>query len=473
MLRSLGICLFARAPRAPTLGGALALMLCASLFLTSGLCAEPPETSESGSGWTAWREGVKSQWGGELKLRGAWGWPDSNSIFKAVNLEPLFDGAAELRIKDERQWTSWLSSDVHYQATLLGGDTRRRAAKLGWTGPDLFDSGTPVPHSDRRRLMNLTWPIADNESLLLTNRFDRLALTVVGDGAILRLGRQGLTWGDGNQFNVYDFFNPYKPTDIEHSYKIGDDMAYLKSTLDELGTIEFVYDVRRNPDTHEIDYDQATLAAKWRFQIDGVDVDLVGASHFGDKIVGLGLGKNPRLDLPQEIRLETQGLLWHMNATWTFLDDRVRSMDGYFSLVANLGYEWLWWNRPFKGYVEFFYNGLCNNHYEAQLQDPLIVERLDRGDLFTLGQMYVSSTIESEVVPGVRALLSLLNSIEDPSGMFQPRVTWSPDPHVEVLLGSNISYGAKTTEFGGYKLRATTLYAQRPDSVYCWLRYKF
>lgn len=475
----------------------LACVLLASLLVAPGLRAENATSvtnannaaianqatsgEAEGEGWSLWRDGVKnSEWGGHLKLKGAWGWPDSNSVFKAVNLNPLFDGSAELRLKDKNKWTSWLYTDVQNQLILLGGESRRRMKRIEWYEPDLFSPSTPIPLSDRRRLMNLTWPIVENNSLMFYNRLDRVSATVIGDNAILRLGRQGLGWGQGKLFSVFDFFNPFSPLDVDRSYKVGDDIAYLQSKLDGWGEVEFAYNPRRNINTRDVEFKESTLAGKWRILADGVAIDLVGASHYGDTVVGLGLSKAPRPDLPPELHLP-RGMLWSAEATWTFLDQPAsrsnpafrNSLDNYVSLVANLGYEWLAWNHPFKAYAEFYYNGLCNTHYGAELREPAIVDRLNRGDLYTLGKLYASGTIESEVTPGVRVAFTALNNIEDPSGMFQPRVTWLADEHVELLVGTNISYGNTGTEFGGYRLRATNLYDKKPDSVYCWITYKF
>jgi hypothetical protein len=437
--------------------------------------------SESG-GWSLWKDGVKnSEWGGHLKLKGFLAWPEDNSFLKGSSLNPLFDGTAELRLKDKNQWTNWLYTDVQYQLVLAGGDTRRRMRRAEWYTPDLYSCSTPIPTSDRRRLMNLTWPITKNDSLILYNRFDRVAATIVGDNAMLRIGRQGLGWGQGRLFNVFDLFNPFSPLDVERNYKVGDDIAYLQSTIDGVGELELAYNPRRDIDTREVEFDQSTLAGKFRLEADGANLNVLAATHYGDKVVGLGLGKKTRPDLPFDMRASAQGLLWNIEATWTFLDHpssphnplSENSLDSYVSVVANLGYEWIGWNRPFKAYAEFYYNGLCNSHYGAELIEPVIQNRLNRGDLYTLGKYYISGTIESEVVQGVRIALTSLNNAEDGSGMLQPRVTWTPDQHVELVLGTNISHGDSDTEFGGYRLKATNIYDKKPDSVYCWLTYRF
>lgn len=437
--------------------------------------------SENG-GWSIWKDGVKnSEWGGHLKLKGFWSWPDDNSVFKRISLEPLFDGTAELRLKDKNQWTNWLYTDVQYQLALAGGDTRRRMRRAEWYTPDLYSCSTPIPTSDRRRLMNLTWPIAKSDSLVFYNRFDRAAATIVGDNAMLRIGRQGLGWGQGRLFNVFDFFNPFSPLDVERNYKIGDDIAYLQSTIAGVGELELAYNPRRNIDTREVEFDQSTLAGKFRLEVDGVNMNFLAATHYADNVVGLGLGKKTRPDLPFDMRASAQGLIWNVEATWTFLDHpssphnplSENSLDSYVAVVANLGYEWVGWNMPIKAYAEFFYNGLCNSHYGAELIEPVIVNRLNRGDLYTLGKYYISGTLESEIMQGVRVALTSLNNAEDGSGMFQPRVTWIPDQHVELVVGTNLSYGDKDTEFGGYRLKATNVYDKKPDSVYCWLTYRF
>jgi hypothetical protein len=165
---------------------------------------------------------------------------------------------------------------------------------------------------------------------------------------------------------------------------------------------------------------------------------------------------------------------WRMDATWAFLDDHGGNGRGdYLSLVANIDYSWTWWQKNFYGFIEYYYNGLGENDYARALLNPKINERLARGELFVLGQNYLSGTLQIEPHALVNVYFTAINNIEDPSGILQPRATWDITQDIQITGGLNIYYGAKDTEFGGFTVPGTGLRSKSPDNAYLWLIYYF
>lgn len=383
-----------------------------------------------------------------------------DTVFEAVGTGTYNDGRANFRLENETFFTDSVYSEVHYELIWAGGDLIRKQNELQEVFSDIpenfFFVGTPL--SDDRRLMDLTGIVKEEDSWFLLQRLDRLYLALLGDRGSVRLGRQAITWGNGFIFNPMDLFNPFPPTAVDRDYKVGDDMVNAQFSLAQLGDVQLLYVARRNPDSKKVASDQASAAAKLHFAAGTSEFDILGSRHFEDMVVGIG----------------SRGYLgdaaWRLDGTWTFLSDA----ENYLSLVANLDYSWVLFKKNFYGFIEYYFNGLGNDDYIDSLLDPDTAERLARGELFVLGQNYLSAHIQVELHSLFKVFLTSINNIEDdPSGILQPYATWDITQSLQMTGGVNVSYGAKDTEFGGFTLPGTNLRTRSPDSVYLWLTYYF
>jgi hypothetical protein len=183
----------------------------------------------------------------------------------------------------------------------------------------------------------------------------------------------------------------------------------------------------------------------------------LASKHFEDHVIGIGstwyLGD----------------AAWRLDGTWTFLDDA----DDYLSLVANMDYSWIWFDKNFYGFLEYYFNGLGKDDYADALQDLNISERLARGELFVLGRNYLSGQIQIELHPLFQFFFTAINNVENPSGIIQPYATWDIAQNLQLTGGLSVSYGAKGSEFGGFTLPGTDIRSKSPDNAYLWLTYYF
>jgi hypothetical protein len=62
--------------------------------------------------------------------------------------------------------------------------------------------------------------------------------------------------------------------------------------------------------------------------------------------------------------------------------------------------------------------------YKEAFADPEVLERLDRGQVSTLGQTCVGGHIRVELHPLFNVFFTVINNTADPSGVLQPRATW-------------------------------------------------
>ena len=424
-----------------------------------GLCAETGHESDL----KTWLGNLDTRFGGRFKITGSVSWPDADSIFEPVGTGTYYDGSIDLRLTNETFFSDRLFLETHYEAILVGGDTRRKLKELQSVFPLLSENlrlGTRL--DDDRRLMNLTDTLRDRDSYRLLHRLDRLDLGLTTDWGTLRLGRQAITWGNGLIFNPMDLFNPFAPTEVDRDYKAGDDLVSAQIYLPQASELQLLYVIRRNPETDDVSANESSFAAKWHFSGGTTEYDFMAARHYEDYVFGLGT------------RGYLAGTAWRFDATWTDLTDPDSdSPDGYLSLAANMDYSWVWWGKNFYGLVEAYFNGLGENDYEDAFSNKDLGERLARGELFVLGRYYLSTTIPIELHPLVQFYFTAINNIKDPSGILQPRAAWDVGQNLQMTLGANLYYGAPDTEFGGIAIPGTTIRTRPVDSLYLWLTYYF
>jgi hypothetical protein len=404
---------------------------------------------------------LQMDWGGHLRVIGSAAFLDPDAAQRVVDRDPYTDGQVELRLKNRLDVGQRWSLDTHYELVGLGGDTRENVSALKDAGlPPGLVPGTQV--GDAHRLLDLTGILHDDERQLLYHRLDRLHLTYAPDWGTVRIGRQALTWGDGRIFNPMDLFDPFAPTAIQRDYKTGEDMAHLQVPL-SAGDVQMLFLPRRDPDSGDLQEDQSSYAIKVHRPVGALEVDLMGARHYGDEVVGLGgsgyLGE----------------ALWRVNATYTHVSGGDAS-DDFLQLVANLDYAWIWGGKNVYGVVEGYYNQLGNSgDYQSAVNDDLLVERLARGEMFTLGRYYLAGQLQVEVHPLAQVHTTAIVNLADPSGLLQPQLLWDVAENWQLIFGGQWHWGGQGTEFGGFSIdEADGRHLLRPaDQVYLWLSFYF
>ena len=127
-------------------------------------------------------------------------------------------------------------------------------------GSKLFVRRLP---SDRTRLFDLTKIIGDQGKQAAFHRLDRLSVGYTGPRAVLRFGRQAVTWGNGMVYTPMDIFNPFDPTAVDTEYKTGDDMLYGQYLRDNGDDWQSVLVFRRDLISGDLDSDVSSLALKY------------------------------------------------------------------------------------------------------------------------------------------------------------------------------------------------------------------
>ena len=151
--------------------------------------------------------------------------------------------------------------------------------------------------------------------------------------------------------------------------------------------------------------------------------------------------------------------------------------------MANLDRSWVLAGRNAYGWIELYYDGLGEADAARALEDPALVERLARGELFTLGRRYADASANLEVNPLLNLWVTTLRNLDDGSGLVQPRLVWNATQDLEITVGADLSYGGRGTELGGLVLPGLGLLARAaggqepvlasPDRVYLWASWYF
>lgn len=405
-----------------------------------------------------------TQWGGHLRGIGAVAYPDSESIYQWIDLDPYYDGQIEARLKNNTFIGSNWSLETHLEIVGYGGDSLSKTSEFRsrWAGADGARLLGLTQINDDHRLFNLSHQVIDEADRQLYTRLDRLNIGYAPSWGSLRIGRQAMTWGRGLMFNPMDLFNPFSPSTVMRDYKTGDDMANLQSFLGS-GELQLVYVPRRQSVDSGVDDAVSTYAAKWHQTLSGVELDFMAARHYEDRMVGLGASGY------------LGGAAWRTDLVYTRGETDPDPVD-YIQWLINLDYAWQWLGHNVYGFVELYYNGLGESEsYADAASNAYIRQRLLRGDQFTLGRTYFSGQLQFEHHPLVHSQWTLLVNAIDGSGFLQPQVVFDFADNWQFLAGAVLYWGCDASEFGGFEVSYGDLeFKSVPsDRLYLWLTYYF
>ena len=380
---------------------------------------------------TAMAESNKTEFGGHTKFSlTSQAYPDQ-SLFRDLVGSSTLDATGDLRLNLKRNVGRW-SFDAAYQLLALNGDSVELGRALP-DGTDIFFPGLP---DDSRRLFDLTDVMRDSGKTIVLHRLDRLTLGYTSEKAVVRFGRQALSWGNGLFYAPMDLVNPFDPAAVDTEYKGGDDMLYVQYLRDSGDDVQGAYVARRDLVSGDVEADESTAAVKYHGFLGEAEFDLLLAQNYGDTVVGLGMSKS------------VGGAILRGDVVVTDSD-----LDTYVRLVTNLTYSWNWFDRNMSGAVEYFFNGFgqrSGRYDSASLaNNPDLVNRITRGELFSIGRHYVAASVMIEMTPLWGLTPTVLVNVSDPSGLFQLVTNYSVSDDMAFLASINVPLGPKGSEFGG------------------------
>ena len=359
---------------------------------------------------------AKTEIGGHTKLRlVAQSFP-SDSVFSDRVGSSAVDTEGDLRLNLQTR-KSGFTFVADYQLAILNSELLRL--------PD-----------DDRRLMDLTATIDESGDTAIVHRLDRFWVGYTGEKAVVRFGRQALSWGNGLFYAPMDLVNPFDPAAVDTEYKAGDDMLYLQYLQDNGADVQGAYVLRRDLISGDVEGDRATTALKYHGFAGAAEFDLLVAEHYGDTVVGVGVGRG------------IGGAQWGADLVVTDTD-----LDTVYQLVTNISYSWTAAGKNMSGILEYHYNGFGqeNGAYDpaSLAANPDLLSRQLRGESFAVGQHYIAGSVLIEVTPLWTVSPTLLSNIEDPSALLQLVSNYSVSDNATLLGSLNLPLGPNGSEFGG------------------------
>jgi hypothetical protein len=394
--------------------------------LLGALLTPGPAHAESGSTFK-----------GELKLQSMYVDVPSDSLSQSLGVGSHWDNALNLRVMGNGQLGTGWSWDAAWVLAARQGEGVELDRRLHETDPVLH-----APTEDRN-WWDLQHTFTDKGRTYAAHYVDRLALAYSGAHAVLRLGRQALTWGGGLVFHPMDLFNPFAPNAVDTEYKPGTDMLYGQWLFDGGADIQGVIAPRRDPLTHRVENDQSAAGLKWHGFIGAEQqygLDLMLARNHDSDVLGLALN----------------GTLG--GATWTAEAVPTRQSDGsmHTSWLADIEYAWTCFGRNCAGYAEYFRNGFGasgSHNTLADLPEPL-TERLARGELFTVSRDYVALGLTLEWTSLLNIKPLLIANLDDGSALLAVQVVRSLSDTARLTLAAQSGVGPGGTEYGGLETAA-------------------
>jgi hypothetical protein len=132
--------------------------------------------------------------------------------------------------------------------------------------------------------------------------------------------------------------------------------------------------------------------------------------------------------------------------------------DRHISAVLNASYSWIALGKNMSGNIEIFRNGfgIDNGDYSINslLQNPQLINRINRGELFTLGRHYLAGSATVELTPLWLFTTSLFANLDDNSNLLQAVSQHDLKQNLQLLIAANIPVGDEGTEFGGIESAA-------------------
>jgi len=354
--------------------------------------------------------------------------PDDSLFLDYVD-EPAIDNNADLRLKFGWK-TDSTSLVTDYQMIARYGDSIALNNEL----PSIITLPNSIPVDDFR-LFDLTQIISQNDKRVIAHRLDRLYVDITTADAVVRIGRQVVSWGNGLIFTPLDFLNPFDPAAIDKEYKSGDDMLYGQYLIQNGDDLQAVWVVRRDING-ELSNAVNSSSVKYHGFINNNEYDLLFARHYDDNILGIG----------SVVNIGGAVLRGDLTLTGT-------PTDTVTSLVTSLSYSWVSWGHNFSGIIEYFYNGFgqTNNDYSpaALSQNPDLVKRIVRGELFTLSREYLAASAMIEITPLWMLTPNVFINTRDRSFLTQIVSSYDIEQDWQLLAALSVPIGAAGTEYGG------------------------
>jgi hypothetical protein len=130
-----------------------------------------------------------------------------------------------------------------------------------------------------------------------------------------------------------------------------------------------------------------------------------------------------------------------------------------------------------SGVIEYYFDefGQKDGRYDSSslAQNPELLQRLARGQSFTIGRHYVGGGLTIEMTPLWILAPTVFANIEDPSALLQIVTRNNLSENMEFIGALNVPLGPPGSEYGGIELNMPGLYLSTDASLFAQLAWYF
>ncbi len=367
--------------------------------------------------------------GGHLKTRySVIGYPSDSVYVSSVGSESEDYGVFGRLNLDWREG-SW-AAELNYQLIWAQSDFYSEQG----SGVDFFDAA-PV-QQDHTRAFDLSEILFDSSSTRTSHRIDRLALQYHNEHYVFKVGRQAISWGNGLAYAPMDFLNPFDPAAFDKEFKPGDDMLYMQRAFSSGNDIQLIYVVRR-PQEGSVSDSVSTAALKYHGFLGAWEYDILMAQHYDESKLGLGFVR------------DVAGGIWRGDIVST----KTEQGNWDTSLVTSLSYSATVLNHNVNTSIEIFRNGFGVegelSYRTLMLKYPDLLEKIERGELFSVGRNYLSASATIELAPLWLLSSNIFFNLDDDSSLWQIMSRHDLAENLMLTAAVNVPVGDRGSEFGG------------------------
>ena len=379
-----------------------------------------------------------------------------SSIQSFLAGEEWHTAVIDARLKNRTFFSSNVSMDIHYQVTAAAGDEPKAEAAFAeqYAGVDLPAFSGAAAAGDRTALLDMDSVIHHGSDGKIRHRLDRLNIDFQNASAGVTIGRQAVTWGNGLMFNPMDLINPFSPYDQDTDYKTGQDMVYGRLFLESGGELQLLFAPRRDFSNGDVRFSESSLAAKYHGFVNHMEIDLMAGIHYRDAVVGAGLSGY------------FKGAAWRTDLVYTAAEEDTD--DNFASLIANIDYSWIMWDKNLYGFLEFYYSGIGTADAKDAYSNRDLLEKMGRGEVFVTGRTYLGAGLQVELTPLLNVDTTVSASLDDGSCLVQPQVVWGMTRNTEVTAGGTSGFGGSGEAYGNVSIPGTHLSFDTGSSIYLW-----
>ena len=347
------------------------------------------------------------------------GFPEEHLLSPPGNYgQGFLDGRLKIRFEGE----NW-SSEVHHVITMGSkAPTTQLEIELQNFGMELEEEnsgsfmtgvGLQAPEA-----VELSWKGDEETDLFLQGRTDRLYIKGSVGPIDLQIGRQPISFGNGFVFSPLDLVQPFSFATIDNEYKPGIDAVRLDGYI---GMSTHITAVAAYAD--DWDVDGMTYVLNGSTTIGWTDLSIFLGKVRSDNVLGVGVVSS----------IGPVGI--HSDISYTIPDSDTE--DPFVRTVVGA------MHKPFEKSTingELYYQSLGKSNPEDYLEFSQS-ERFGRGEIWLMGQSYVSVAWSQELTPLVQGNLSVIGNLNDQSTMLSPGISISVSDNTQASLGGFMGIG--------------------------------